>query len=97
MTCLIRAISWERVHLSLTATLPRSSDAPGNVQFMIVDGARVFPVKTTPVDDGRYRLEINVTNFRDRRPVPDGTWRFVPYIGGQPGPATGHGRFKITL
>lgn len=90
MTCLIRAISWERVHLSLTATLPRSSDAPGNAQFMIVDGARVFPVKTTPVGDGRYRLEINVTNFRDRRPVPDGTWRFVPYIGGQPGPATGY-------
>jgi CDP-ribitol ribitolphosphotransferase / teichoic acid ribitol-phosphate polymerase len=90
MTCRITAISWERVHLSLLTTFAGQGDVAGNVQFMIVDGDRVYPVQTTPVGNGQYRLDINVTNFRDRRQVPDGTWRFVAYIDGKPGPAAGY-------
>lgn len=87
MTCVVTSISWERVHVSLTATLHECTEVPASIQFTIVDGGRAYPVNTTPAGDGQYRLEINVTNFRDRRQVPDGTWRIVPYIDGEPGPA----------
>jgi CDP-ribitol ribitolphosphotransferase / teichoic acid ribitol-phosphate polymerase len=81
---LITAISWERVHLSLTVLLSGDRQAAENVQFVIVDGERVFPVATTPAGDGRYRVDINVTNFRRRDHVPNGTWRFVPLVDGGP-------------
>ncbi|MET7868796.1 CDP-glycerol glycerophosphotransferase family protein [Streptomyces cyaneofuscatus] len=32
------------------------------------------------IDAEHHRLDINVTNFRDRRQVPNGTWRIVPVI-----------------
>lgn len=83
---LITAISWERVHLSLTVLLSGSSRADESVQFVIVDGERTFPVKTTPVGDRQYRIDINVTNFRCRDHVPNGTWRFVPLVDGRPWP-----------
>jgi CDP-ribitol ribitolphosphotransferase / teichoic acid ribitol-phosphate polymerase len=83
---LITAISWERVHLSLTVLLSCHSQAAESVQFVIVDGKRVFPVKTTPVGDGQYRISINVTNFRSRAQVPNGTWRIVPLVDGDAWP-----------
>lgn len=83
---LITAISWERVHLSLTALLSGYSGAAESVQFVIVDGERVFPVKTTPTGDRQYRIDINVTNFRGRVQVPNGTWRFIPLVDGEPWP-----------
>jgi hypothetical protein len=43
----ITTISRERVHLSLTALLSGFSGAAESVQFVIADGERVFPVKTT--------------------------------------------------
>ncbi|MET9256724.1 CDP-glycerol glycerophosphotransferase family protein [Streptomyces sp. NPDC003717] len=33
------------------------------------------------IDAEQHQLEINVTNFRDRRQVPNGTWRIVPVLG----------------
>jgi CDP-ribitol ribitolphosphotransferase / teichoic acid ribitol-phosphate polymerase len=84
---LVTAISWERVHLCLTVLVSGDSRAAGCVEFGIVDGERVFPVKTSPAGDGRYRIDINVTNFRGRAQVPNGTWRFVPLVDGGPGPA----------
>ena len=57
---------------------------------MILDSGRAYPVQTTPIGDGQYRLDINVTNFHDRRQVPNGTWRFVAYIDGEPGPTAGY-------
>ena len=80
---LITAISWERVHLSLTVLLTGYGQGAESVQFVIVDGKRVFPVKTTPVGDQRYRIDINVTNFRNRTQVPNGTWRIVPQVDGE--------------
>ncbi len=79
---LITAISWERVHLSLTALLSGYSGPAESVQFVIADGERVFPVKTAPIGDQRYRIDINVTNFRNRDLVPNGTWRFIPLVDG---------------
>lgn len=90
MTCLITAIAWERVHLTLTVTLAECGGSPDSVQFRIAGGGREYPVKTVPAGDGQYRIEINVTNFRDRRQVPDGTWRFIAYIGDQQGPTAGY-------
>jgi CDP-ribitol ribitolphosphotransferase len=92
---LITAISWERVHLSLTVLLSGCSQAADSVQFVIVDGKRVFPVKTTPVGDRQYRIDINVTNFRSRDLVPNGTWRFVPLVGGGPWPPLADGPSRL--
>ncbi|WP_406498460.1 CDP-glycerol glycerophosphotransferase family protein [Streptomyces sp. NBC_00846] len=39
------------------------------------------------IDAGQHRLEINVTNFQDRRQVPNGTWRIVPVAGDERLPA----------
>lgn len=85
-SCSITDISWTRIHLSVTATV---SDAwtEGDIQFMIVDGKRRFPVLTKRIGDGVFRLDLNITNFRARRQIPDGTWRFVPFIDGERGPA----------
>ena len=88
--CRITAIAWERVHLTLTVQLPVPSDRADDVQFMIVDVERAFPVPTRRIGTGRYQLSLNVTNFRDRSQVPNGTWRFVAYIGGSEGPTAGY-------
>jgi CDP-ribitol ribitolphosphotransferase len=89
---LITAISWERVHLSLTVLLSGYSQAATSVQFVIVDGGRVLPVTTTHLGDSQYRITINVTNFRNRSQVPNGTWRFLPLVDAelQPPPGDGH-------
>ncbi|MFE7353613.1 CDP-glycerol glycerophosphotransferase family protein [Streptomyces sp. NPDC057543] len=39
------------------------------------------------IDAGQHRLEINVTNFQNRRQVPNGTWRIVPVAGDERLPA----------
>lgn len=92
---LITAISWERVHLSLTVLLPGYGPAAESVQFVIIDGKRVFPVKTTPTGDRQYRIDINVTNFRNRDHVPNGTWRFVPLVDGGACPALADGPSRL--
>ena len=92
---LITAISWERVHLSLTVLHSGHGQAAGSVQFVIVDGKRVFPVRTTPVGDRQYRIDINVTTFRGRDYVPNGTWRFVPLVDGRPWPPLADGLSRL--
>jgi len=92
---LITAISWERVHLSLTVLLSGYNQAGECVQFVIVDGKRVFPVTTTPVGDRQYRININVTNFRSRNHVPNGTWRFVPLVDGESWPPHADGPSQL--
>lgn len=89
-TTLITAISWERVHLTLSARLSCPTPRPDGVEFMIVDGERSFPVPSVHTGDGQYRLEINVTNFHERSQVPNGTWQFVPHVGGEPLPAASY-------
>ena len=87
--CQVAGISWERVRLTFTVELSVPAERTGDVQFMIIDRERGFPVTTTRVDAERYQLTMNITNFRDRSQVPDGTWRLVPYLDGKEGsPAT---------
>lgn len=88
---LITGISWERVNLSLTALLPGYGGAAERVRFVITNGDQIFPVKTTPVGDGHYRIDINITNFRQRDQVPNGTWRFIPLVDGEPWPPRADG------
>ena len=87
--CQVAGISWERVRLTFTVELSVPAERTDDVQFMIIDRERGFPVTTTRVDAERYQLTMNITNFRDRSQVPDGTWRLVPYLDGKEGsPAT---------
>jgi CDP-ribitol ribitolphosphotransferase len=81
----ITAIAWERVHLTLLARVDETSGR--TVEFHLVDGQRDLPVVTDALPDGEYRLRINVTTFQGRKQVPNGTWRFVPYVDGEPEPA----------
>ena len=53
------------------------------VRFFLQDGPRVLPVKSTKLDQATYRLDLNVTDFRSRRQVPDGTWRVLVLVDGQ--------------
>src|SRR5664279_1843621 len=105
ISCSITGISWERVHLTVTATLSVESNRTGralpsgidifgdDVEFTIVDTDRSFPVLTTRVGIGVYRLDINITNFRSRAQVPDVTWRIVAIIAGEAGPTA---RYDLT-
>ena len=85
--CSIVAISWERVHLTLTAVVSDFTGDADDIRFVIIDRDREFPVKSRKIDSEQYQLEINVTNFHDRREVPNGTWRIVPVIGDERLPA----------
>ncbi|MCF3963894.1 CDP-glycerol glycerophosphotransferase family protein [Streptomyces fuscigenes] len=79
--CSIAAISWERVHLTLTVVVSDFTGDAGALRFLIVDGEREFPLKSRRTDAGQYALDINVTNFQGRGQVPNGTWRIVAVIG----------------
>lgn len=87
--CSIAAISWERVHLTLDVTVSDFIGDPSALRFLIVDNEREFPVNSRQIDAEQHRLEINVTNFENRRQVPNGTWRIVPVIGEERLPAAG--------
>ncbi|WP_338185451.1 CDP-glycerol glycerophosphotransferase family protein, partial [Jatrophihabitans sp.] len=90
--CAITSISWERVNLTITVRLDVPVADPRAVRFQLIDLERVLPVVTKSLGGGEYLLRLNVTNFQDRKQVPNGTWRFVPFldgIGGEPGPPAG--------
>ncbi|MDT0156398.1 hypothetical protein Q9R19_02045 [Microbacterium sp. ARD32] len=84
----ITAIEWERVWVSLT--LEFSRPVSGDVDFVIYDTLRAFPVDAEQVDERTHRIRINVTNFRDRHQLPNGTWRFLAVIDGERGPLAGY-------
>ncbi|ROQ59286.1 CDP-ribitol ribitolphosphotransferase [Streptomyces sp. 840.1] len=79
--CSIATISWERVHLSLVVEVSDFTGDASALSFLIVDNGREFPVNSRQIDAEQHRLDINVTNFQDRRQVPNGTWRIVPVLG----------------
>src|ERR1700760_498715 len=87
--CAITGISWARVNVTLTATLDAEIGPTDTVEFRLVDLERLFPAKTTRLADGTFQIDINVTNFQDRQQVPNGTWRFVPFLNDVPGPPAG--------
>ena len=89
--CSVTAISWARVHLTLTVLLEAAAGQHEQVVFELVDKGRHFPVETTWLGSDFFELHINITNFRSRRQVPDGSWRLVPFVDGeQVGPAAGY-------
>jgi CDP-ribitol ribitolphosphotransferase len=88
--CAITSISWERIHLTVTAEIYVEVGAEDDVQFVLQDEERLFPVPTVRQDDGSYRININVTNLEFRQQIPNGTWRYVAYLNGEPGPGAGY-------
>lgn len=79
--CSIATISWERIHLTLVVRVSGLTVDSSSLRFVIVDNEREFPVQSRQTGDGEFALEINVTNFENRRQVPNGTWRIHPVIG----------------
>lgn len=72
------SISWERIHLTLRLQAqPVGGAEVGPFSFVIVDGARSFPVDSSDLGDGTHEIHINITTFRDRRGIPNGTWRIL--------------------
>ena len=58
--------------------------APGadltGLRFMVMGGHSGYFYDAVPLGDGLYSLEINVTNFWDRKAVPNGSWMIVPVL-----------------
>jgi len=84
LTLKIVAIEWERVWVALT--LEFSAAPSGDVDFLIYDGMRAYPLSAVAESRTRYVARINVTNFRNRQQVPNGSWRFLSVIDGRRGP-----------
>ena len=59
--------------------------APGadltGLRFMVMGGHSGYFYDAVPLGDGLYSLmKINVTNFWDRKAVPNGSWMIVPSL-----------------
>lgn len=81
---MITSIEWERVIVTITFSFSRAPR--GEVDFMIYDVLRAFPLDVVAVNDTGFVARINVTNFRDRQQVPNGSWRFMAIVDGERGP-----------
>lgn len=85
----ITRISWDRIHLTLQLSFddtdPDVTDiADRAVSIALVDGERVLPVPATHLEGTLYEVRINITQFAERKQIPDGTWRLTPLIDGEP-------------
>ncbi len=73
--------------LSFVVRFP--GDAPDS--FFLTPNSRPYevelPVRAEPLDEGRYRLSINVTQFNRRAQVPNGTYYIVARRGEENIPA----------
>ena len=94
--CVVTDIAWERVNLTITVSCPGVAGS-AHVEFNIIDQDRTFPVVTEPAGDGRFLLKMNITNFLDRKQIPNGSWRFVPVVDGKPRPAAGWDLDKLDV
>ncbi|MFT4050889.1 MAG: hypothetical protein QM677_01415 [Microbacterium sp.] len=84
----VASVTWERVWVTLDFSF--SEPPPSDVDFAIFDTLRAYPLTVERLDDTSYRARINVTNFRSRQQVPNGSWRFMAVIGGRRGPIAGY-------
>lgn len=80
----ITSVTWERVWVTLEFEF--SAVPPGEVDFLIYDVLRAYPLTAESLGGPRYRVRMNVTNFRERQQVPNGSWRFMAAIDGRRGP-----------
>jgi CDP-ribitol ribitolphosphotransferase len=71
----------ERVEVKASAVPERDIN---DLTFVIRDTDRDFPVESERIDSGTYLLRFNIIDFRDRRQIPDGTWRIIPMAKGRP-------------
>lgn len=85
----VETIAWERVHLTIVVRLTVTpADAEPDIPLDEV-GYRLqslrfgYPVQTSYLGDGRHRLTLTITDFHDRRPIPDGAWRLIAQHGGE--------------
>ena len=81
-------IRWERVNLTLEVATPGSED----IAFFLCRsdqsaGEEELPIHAQSLGDGRFELLINVTQFNERRQIPNGTWRICARIEGDVVPA----------
>lgn len=83
----VSAISWERVWVSIMMSF--ESAPPADVEFMMYDTLRGYPLDAVRLSDTDYEIKINVTNFRDRHQIPNGSYRFMAIIDGARGPLAG--------
>ena len=82
----ITHISWTRVTVNFDVTLKSDPLADtSHAGFTLVGDGQEFPVASRRLADDVYRLSLNVTNFHDRGPVPDGAWRIVGHAAPAPG------------
>ncbi len=80
----ITTIDWERVVVTVGFSFDRAP--AGSVDFLIYDVLRAFPLDVAAESDTEFTARINVTNFRDRQQVPNGSWRFMAVVDGRRGP-----------
>lgn len=86
----VTSISWERIHVTIGLRLSSDGAAADSalgtggaaVTFAFVSGRRVVEVPATDTGDGHFQVHVNVTNFAQRRAVPDGTWRVRASVDG---------------
>ncbi|MCL2736399.1 MAG: CDP-glycerol glycerophosphotransferase family protein [Propionibacteriaceae bacterium] len=87
------------LHIDVKASLIQPSKIPhrykkrkpvavlGNrpdLSFVLRSPSGTFHLKSVPTGTaGTYRVKINVTNLRERREIPDGTWKLIPMLHGQ--------------
>ena len=97
IACTVSEISWDRVHLGLTIRVENhpvpepdptwpdelSEQDQRRLGFSLFAGIRLLPMTTDQDADGSYRVTLNITNFHDRKQVPNGTWRIVPTLDGE--------------
>ena len=85
----VESISWERIHMAVRLRLAFGTAQEGparHVSFAFTDGSRVLDVPSSLEADGTHVVRVNVTNFDDRKAVPDGTWRIRATVDGISGP-----------
>lgn len=85
----VETIAWERVHLTIVVKLtrtPADAEPPiplDEVTYRLQSLRFGYPVQTSYLGDGRHQLTLTITDFNERRPIPDGAWRLIAEHGGE--------------
>lgn len=82
----VETIAWERVHLTIVVRLDADPDDPIDLErvgYRLQSVRFGYPVRTTYLGEGRHELVLTITDFHQRRPIPDGTWRLVAEYEGR--------------